>query len=218
MDDDVLEIVFTDKYDPALSKAEFAFSWLYWWNNTEIINMGGLMDVAFSGEWRSGFVAADHFNAEGRVTCLTDTDEFTYLQYMGRYQPSGTDRKLKEKLYVTAPLGATKKIKCKKPCLLLERITKDWYSSAYDFYWIPTLWPHTAGRVPNVANDISIIAQPPEQLTIIKVYGKKWFKLKTYDGYSGWIRCDNNEIDAYSFTMGWDADDMFSGIQTGEPM
>ena len=212
VNDDVLEIVFTDKHNSDLSENEFAFSWLYWWNSTEIILMGGVMDVAFSGEWRSGFVAAEHFDAEGAVFCLTDTDNFTYLLYIGHYEPEGADRKLKEKLYATAPVGNQVKIKCKQPCLLLKKITKDYYNSAYDFYWITSLWPYTAGRVPDVDEGISIIAQPGEYLTIVKVYGKLWFKLRTSDGYSGWIRCENNVISAYDFVMGWDADDMFSGL------
>ncbi len=210
-DDKILELAFTDKYNPDLPDGKYAFTHLYWWKKTKIIFMGELMDVKFDGEWRSGFNPADYFNADGRVTCLTATDELTYLMYMGRYKPSGSDRKLKESKY-TAKVIKTKKIKCKKPCLLLKERTEKYYNSAYDYYWIPTLFPYTAGRVPNVDEGIRIIAQPAEHLTITHVYGKYWFRMKTHDGYQGWVCCENKKVKVYYSTMGWKASDIFSGL------
>lgn len=210
--DKMLELVFTEKYNPALAEGKYAFSYLFWWNGTEALPMGGLMDVKFDGAWRSGFDPAIHFDGNGTVMCLTDTDELTYLLYMGHYEPSGSKRVLDEDGYSTAPVGEVKKIKCKKPCLLLDEITRDYFNSAYDYYWIPTLYPYTAGRVPHVEAGIEIIAQPGEWLSITKVYGKTWFKLKTSDGYQGWINCKNHQLPVYYFTMGWTASDMFSGL------
>lgn len=210
-DDGILELVFTDKYDPALPDRKYAFSWLYWWNGTEVISMGGLMDVKFAGEWQDSFQPADYFDANGMVKCLTAADELTHIEYMGHYEPSGSDRKLKEKLY-SANAVNTKKVTLKQPCLLLEEITEEYYSSEWDFYWIPGLPPYTEGRIPNVSEGISIIAQAGEKLTIIKVYGKHWLKMKTSDGYSGWIRVADNAVKPYDFTMGWHTDDMFSGL------
>ncbi len=210
--DKILEFVFTDKYNPSLPQGKYAFSYLYWWNGTDLLFMGGLMDVKFDQGWRSAFKSVDHFDAKGLVMCLTDTDELTYLLYMGHYNPAGSKRVLEETRYTAGIVGETKKLKCKKPCLLLKNITDDYYNSAYDYYWIPTLWPYTAGRVPNVSEGIAIIAQTNEYLTITRVYGKRWFKLKTSDGYQGWIYCNNKEVSAYTFTMGWKAGDMFSGL------
>lgn len=212
-DDGTLEIVFTDAYNPTLPEGEFAFSWLYWWSGYEAIGIGSLMDVKFDGEWRAAFNPLDHFDGANTVTFLAETDELTHVYYMGRFHKSDENEgMLEETAYATPVVGEPVTINCKQPCLLLEDITKDYYNSAYDYYWIPTLWPYTAGRVPNVDEGIEIIAQTGEKLTIVKVYGKRWFKLRTSDGYAGWIRCENHEIDAYAFTMGWDADDMFSGL------
>lgn len=211
--DGILEFVFTDKHPP---EDGYAYSWLYWWNGTEILNMGPLMDITLPWVRRSYFYPphfdpADHFDAKGTVTCKAATVEFTFIEYMARYTPSGDGRRLEEKLYDADPLE-TKNITCKQPCVLLKDISEDYYSPAYDYYWTTDLWPYTAGRVPDVSEGISIIAQPGEQLTIESVYGKYWFKLKTSDGYSGWIRCEGNVIESYGSTMGWNADDVFSGL------
>jgi len=142
---------------------------------------------------------------------MTDTDTLTYLLYMGHYKPSGDDRKLKEIKYAAVTLGDKKKIKCKKPVLLLEKLTSDYFSSEFDYYWIPTIWPYTAGRVPHVCDGVEIIAQPGEWLTIEKVYGKSWFKMSTSDGYSGWMKLLNGGpmLDP---TVGWTLSDVFSGL------
>ncbi len=208
--DNILELLFTDGNAP-LPDGKYHFSWLYWWNGTDTLFMGGLMDVWFGGEPINEFTPADYFDGNGLVKCLTATDEFTYIEYMGRYEPSGSGRKLKEKLYSADPVKA-KKVKCKQPCLLLEERTEKYYSSAWDYYWITNLAPYTEGRVPNVDEGIAIIAQTDEQLTIIKVYGKHWFKLKTSDGYSGWINVADGAVKPYDFTMNWDKGDMFSGL------
>jgi hypothetical protein len=209
--DKILEILFTDRYDPDLPEGKYAFSHLYWWNGTELIFMGGLMDVKFDGEWRIGFQPTEHFDSNNTVMCLTDTDELTYLLYMGHYKPSGNKRKLEEVKYSTAPIGDVKKLKCKKPVLLLEELTSDYFNSAYDYYWTPSIWPYTAGRVPHVSEGVEIIAQPGEWLSIIKVYGKYWFKLKTSDGYSGWLKITNGKP-TLDPTVGWTLSDIFEGL------
>ncbi len=44
------------------------------------------------------------------------------------------------------------------------------------------------------------------------MYGKRWFKLKTADGYQGWIRVVNFEMSGYDDVMYIDAWDIFDGI------
>jgi hypothetical protein len=210
--DKILELVFTEEYDAGLADSEKAFSYLYWWNGTKLVYMGGLMDVKFAGGWRTSFKASAYFNGIGQVTCLTRTEELTDLWYMGHYKPKGTDRKLVEYSYTAKPLGDVTKLTCKKFCLIQTKAVNTYMSSEYDYYWIPTLSPTTDGRIHNPAPGLVIIAQPGEKLTITGVYGKYWVRVKTYDGYQGWIYCKDKKVGAYFFTMGWTAEDMFDGL------
>ncbi len=51
-----------------------------------------------------------------------------------------------------------------------------------------------------------------ETLEVVKMYGKRWFKLKTTDDYQGWIRVYNFEMSGYDDIMYIDAWDIFDGI------
>jgi hypothetical protein len=216
--DKYLEFVFTDKYDAGLADSEKAFSWMYWWNGTKLILMGGLMDVKFDGAWRSTFKAADCVSGkDGQVACLTNSTELTDIWYIAWYRPAGKDRKLSEWRHTAAPVNEVGQLTCKTVCLLQtnhdETSRNNTYmNSEFDYYWIPTLSPTTLGRVLNPAPGIKIIAQVGEKLTIMGTYGKTWFKVKTHDGYIGWIYCKGKHVGGYYTSMGWTAEDMFDGL------
>jgi hypothetical protein len=82
----------------------------------------------------------------------------------------------------------------------------------YDYYWIPTLKPTTKGRIHEPDEGIEIIVRPGDKLTVTGVYGKYWHRVKTADGYQGWIYVRDNHVGAYFATMGWTITDMYNGI------
>jgi hypothetical protein len=212
--DKILELVFTDSYNADLADSEKASSWVYWWNGTKLISMGGLMDIKFAGSWRTSFVAKNYFNGKGQITCLMRSTHLTDIWYMGHYKPSvdNADRRLVEYYFDTVPINEVGPLTCKKVCLIQKKHEDTYMNSAYDYYWIPTLAPTTLGRIPNPDDGIKIIARPGDVLTVTGVYGYKWVKVKTTDGYEGWIYCKDHKVGAYFATMGWKADDMFDGI------
>jgi hypothetical protein len=214
--DNILELVFTDNYDAGLADSEKAFSWVYWWNGTKLIYMGGLMDIKFAGAWRSTFVAKDHFNGKGVITCLMRSTNLTDIWYMGHYKPSVdyTDRRLVEYYFITVPINEVGPLTCKTVCLIQKKYEDTYFNSMYDYYWIPTLAPTTLGRILDPDTGIKIIVRPGETLTITGVYGSRWFRVKTFDGYQGWIYCKDKKVGAYNATMGWTADDMFDGLMS----
>lgn len=210
--DKILELVFTDKYDPEIADSEKAFSWVYWWNGTKLLFMGGMMDMKFAGDWRSTFKAADFTNGKGQASCLTRTEELTDIWYIANYRPSGSARKLSEYRHTAAPVNEVGQLTCKTYCLIQTDHVDTYMSSMYDYYWIPTLPPTTLGRVLNPDTGIKIIAQPGDKLAITGTYGKTWFKVKTQDGHQGWIYCKDKKVGAYFATKGWTAEDMFDGL------
>jgi hypothetical protein len=214
--DKILELVFTDAYDAGLADSEKAFSWVYWWDGTKLIYMGGLMDIKFAGAWRAAFVAKDHFNGKKVITCLMRSTELTDVWYMGHYQPSvdHADRRLVEYYFVTVPINEVGQltVKAGHVCLIQKKYEDTYFNSMYDYYWIPTLAPTTLGRILDPAAGIKIIERAGEKLTITGVYGYKWFRVKTHDGYQGWIYCKGKKVGAYYGVMGWTADDMFDGL------
>lgn len=216
--DKYMEFVFTDAYSDDLADSEKAYSWLYWWDGSKLLLMGGLMDVKFDGAWRSSFKVNDVIDGEGQVFALARTQELTDIWYTAYYKTTGTGRKLYEWRHTAEPVNEVEKLTCKTVCLLQAnhdetgRDKNKYASSEYDYYWIPTLSPTTLGRVLDPAEGIKVIAQPGDKLTIIGTYGPTWFKVKTQDGIVGWIYCKGGKVGAYNATMGWTASDMFTGI------
>lgn len=216
--DKILELVFTDKYNANLADSEKAFSWMYWWNGSKLISMGGLMDVKFDGNWRSAFKAEDVTDGKGQVFCLTRTQELTDIWYVAYYKTTGNDRKLYEWRHTAEPVNELEPLTCKTVCLLqsnhdeTSRDHNKYANSMYDYYWIPTLEPTTLGRIADPDEGIKLIARPDDKLTITGTYGPTWFKVKTQDGYVGWIYCKDKKVGAYNATVGWTAEDMFDGL------
>ena len=61
---------------------------------------------------------------------------------------------------------------------------------------------------------VAFLPQAGEELTIVKVYGKMWFKLKAADGKQGWLKCKDMKVYGYWPVMGqnYTADNLFDGI------
>ncbi len=208
--DNYLELVFTDKYDPGLADTEFAYSYLYWWDGSNLTSMGSLMDVKFAGAWRSDFKAKKHFKADGFVYCLAHTTEFTDIWYMERLKPDGSGRKLKEDFsdYTAAPVNTIEplKIKAGKKCLLLARGLSKYFSNSN--MWDYTKSPHNAARTKNPMDGVVVVAQAGETLTVYKVLGPNWVVLQTSDGYRGYIKVVKGKVQGYNLAPS----DIFDGI------
>jgi hypothetical protein len=214
--DGILELAFTDEYDGELADTEFPFTYLYWWDGTDLIKMGGLMDMKFAGAWRSEFDPTDNFDAHGMVMCLTRTQNFSDTWYTGHYMPNGTSRKLKEDLYAAPVLFHQEPLVLKQYILLLKKIDNTYFEFSYQVMWDYASGCGGMAWQPRDYSDdiIAFIPQAGEELTIIKVYGKKWFKLQASDGKSGWLKCENMKVYGYWPTMGenYTADNLFGGI------
>ncbi len=216
--DNILELAFTDEYNGDLGDTEFAFTYLYWWNSAEnkLVKMGGLMDMKFAGAWRGDFDPADNFDAHGIVMCLTRTQNFSDVWYTGHYKPDGADRKLKEELYSAPVLNHQEPLKLKEFIILLKNVTNDYFEDSYD-----VMWDYASGcgglswEGRNYSNDyIAFLPRAGEELTIVKVYGKMWFKLKASDGKQGWLKCKDMKVWGYWPVLGqnYTADNLFEGI------
>ena len=212
--DSLLELVFTDQYDSGLADTEFPCSYVYWWNGSSLVAMGTLMDVKFAGAWRSAFDATKYFKGNGEVYDLGHTTELTDLWYMKQSKPDGSNRKLKEVLYAVKPLFNPQPltIKAGRACLLLAHGNSTFFGSSYASMWDYASYPHSDGRVTNPTDDIIIIAQAGETLTIVGVLGPNWVKLQTSDGYKGWIKVVEGNVQGYWQVMHYTAEDIFDGI------
>lgn len=214
--DGILEIAFTDVYREDLADTEFVFTWYYWFNGTDFVRMGGLMDMKFAGAWRAGFDPSVYMDGHSTVMCLTRSEHFTDIWYTGKYSPNGASRKFREVLYVTQPVFPVQELELKAghACILLHNIDNTYFDPAYAAMWDYASWPHADGRVadPNSDGVINLIAVGPETLQVIKVYGKLWTKLQTADGYSGWVKVVDSEMWFYNEIMNIDVYDMFDGI------
>ncbi len=212
--DNILELAFTDKYSSELADTEFPFTYLYWWNGTELKKMGGLMDVKFDGAWRNTFDPAKHFDARGMVMCLTRTQNFSDVWYTGHYKPDVAARKLKEDLYAAPVLYKQEPLTLKHYMLLLKKIDNKYFDSSYAVIWDYASDSGGYGSRPREYSDeaVAFIPQAGEKLTIVKVYGKKWFKLKASDGKQGWLKCEDSKVFDYWKVMQYKAEDLFDGI------
>lgn len=209
--DNTLGVAVTDKYDSGLADSEKAFTWLYWWNGSKLINMGGLMDVKFDGAWRTGFDPKKYFNGKGQVTCLARTQEFSDVWYNGHYKPSGSSRMLKEITYAAKPVNEQESLKLKHLCVLLKHADSKYFGSAYSVMWDYASGYATLGR--DYSDEaVSFIPQQGEKLKIVSVLGQNWFKLKASDGKTGWLKCVDMKIQGYYQVMHYKANDIFEGI------
>ncbi|MHB1314491.1 MAG: hypothetical protein ACYCX2_03265 [Christensenellales bacterium] len=209
--DNTLELVFTDRYSSGLADSEKAYSYLYWWNGTQILKMGSLMDVKFAGAWKAGFDPTEHFDGKGMVMCLARTEEFSDVWYTGHYLADGTSRKLKEDGYSTKPINEQSAMTLKHYCVLLKKIDSKYFGFDYSVIWDDASGYATLDR--NYTDDIvSFIPREGEQLKIIRVYGQYWFKLQAADGKSGWLKCVDGKVQGYYQVMNIVASDIFDGI------
>lgn len=209
--DDILELAFTWKYDSDLADSEKAFTYLYWWTGSKLIEMGSLMDVKFAGGWRDDFDPKDHFDGKGLITCLARTEHFSDTWYKGRYKCKGSDRKLSEELYATKPVNQQERMTLKHDCLLLKHGDSKYFKSAYAAMWDDAGAYGIFDR--NYSDEaVSFIPQTGEQLKIVGVIGKNWFKMEASDGKKGWLKCIDKKVQGYYQVMGIDAYDIFEGI------
>ncbi len=206
--DNILEIAFTDKYDPDLADSEKAFTYLYWWKNTKIISMGGLMDVKFDGSWRSSFDPKKHFNATGQVTCLTRTEHFSDTWYNGHYIIKGSNRKLEEEAYAAKPINQQYPITLIHWLPLTKHYKSKYFTTAYGELWDDGGSYGTFAR--NHSDDVvEFIPQAGEDLKIVGVFGRYGFKLQASDGKKGWMKCKDKKVQGFYQVMGYDAYDIF---------
>jgi hypothetical protein len=212
--DGILELAFTDEYNDDLADTEFAFTYLYWWDGTDLKKMGGLMNMKFAGAWRGDFDPADNLDAHGTVMCLTRTQNFSDAWYTGHYVPDGADRKLKEDLYAAPVLLNQEPLTLKSYIILLKNIDSTLFDFSYEVCWDYASMSGGYGDRPRDYSDdyVSFIPQAGEELTIVKVYGKKWFKLRASDGKQGWLKCEDQKIFNYWQVMHYTAADIFDGI------
>jgi hypothetical protein len=210
------EIVFCEKYnatygsDPEVKPTAF----LYWWNGTKLIQMGSIGDAGFDGAWRSTFKAADHFDGAGLVAGYSFTGSLTKIYYTGHFEASGSSRKLVEENYAAKVLWTPNDLVLKKPCLLLAHGDSTYFGSTYSGLWDYASGEYTLPREPNPggAAYISIIAQTGETVKIVGVLGQNWVKLKTSDGFTGWIKVVENKVQGYNQVMHIVAPDIFNGL------
>ena len=214
IDDGWLEIAFCDIDDPPEHDLDIPFTYYYWWDGTGFIECGSFWDMGWDGSYRASFDANDHMDGHGIIMSLDRSPNFTDVWYMAHWTLAGSNRQKKEDLYVTTPLYTTAPLTLNEPCLLLANIDLDYFDTPYNSMWDHASWPHCDGRTidPGGTGDVVIIAQPGETLEVVKVYGKRWFKLKTSDGYQGWIRVVNYEMSGYDDVMYIDAWDIFDNI------
>lgn len=208
--DSILELCFTDEYYE-LADSEEAYSYLYWWNGTDLKEMGFVAGLKFDGAWRADLHPADFFDGQGLVQYVMRTTHLTDVWYMGHFYCDGSDRLLKEDYYTSAPLYDVEPLTLKTYLVLLKKIDSDYFGSDYS-----VVWDYASGYalLPRDHSDdiVSFIPQEGETLTVVRVYGQYWFKLQASDGKSGWLKCVDGKIQGVYQVMGWEASDIFDGI------
>lgn len=209
-----LEIAFCDEYHLPDFDLDFPFTYYYWFDGTDFIECGSFWDMGWDGAWRADFNANDHMDGHGIIMSLDRSLNFTDAWYMAHWTLDGTNRQKKEDEYATVPLFHVEDLTLNYPCILLKNISLEYFKTSYDSMWDHASWPHSEGRVldPGGTGDIVIIAQPGETLEVVKMYGKRWFKLRTHDGHMGWIRVVDFEMSGYDDVMYLDAWEIFDNI------
>jgi hypothetical protein len=208
--DSILEFAFTDAYYE-LADGEEACTYLYWWDGTQLYDMGPVVGLKFDGAWRAGLHPADYFDGQGLVQYVTRTTEFTDVWYMGHFLCDGAERTLKEDYYATPPLFDPDPLTLKEYLVLLNKINSDYFKP--DYY---VIWDYASGyaMLPRSHSDeiVSFIPREGETLRIVRVYGQYWFKLEAADGKKGWLKCVDGKVQGVWQVMRWDAFDLFDGI------
>lgn len=209
-----LEIAFCDEYHLPDFDLDFPFTYYYWFNGTDFIECGSFWDMGWDGDWRADFNANDHMDGHGIIMSLDRSLNFTDAWYMAHFTLDGANRQKKEDEYATVPLFHVEDLTLNYPCILLKNISLEFFDSSYSVMWDHASYPHSEGRAldPSGTGDIVIIAQPGETLEIVKMYGKRWFKLRTHDGHMGWIRVVDFEMSGYDDVMHIDAWEIFDNI------
>lgn len=212
--DDWLEIAFCDEYHLPDFDLDFPFTYYYWFNGTDFIECGSFWDMGWDGDWRADFNANDHMDGHGIIMSLDRSLNFTDAWYMAHWILEGANRQKKEDEYATVPLFNVEDLTLNYPCILLKNISLEFFDSSYNVMWDHASYPHSEGRAldPGGTGDIVIIAQPGETLEVVKMYGKRWFKLRTHDGHMGWIRVVDFEMSGYDDVMYLDAWEIFDNI------
>jgi len=209
-----LEIAFCDIDDPPEHDLDRPYTHYYWWDGSTFIHCGSFWEMGWDGAERAGFDANDHMDGHGMIMSVDRSPNFTDVWYMAHWELNGANRQKKEDLYAAPLLHSTPDLTLEMPCLLLENINLSYFDAGHSAWWDHASWPHVNGRVvdPGGTGDFIIIAQPPETLEVIKVYGKRWFKLRTHDGYSGWIRVVDFKMSGYDDVMYIDVWDIFEDV------
>ncbi|MBT3318154.1 MAG: hypothetical protein HN948_02145 [Clostridia bacterium] len=209
-----IEIAFCDVDDAPEHDLDLPNTYYYWWDGSTFIECGSFWDMGWDGAARASFDATEHMDGHGMIMSLDRSPNFTDMWYMAHWELNGANRQKKEDLYATVPLYPIPDLTLKKPCILLKNIDLAYFEFSMNVMWDHASWPHSEGRAidPGGTGDVVIIAQNGETLEVVKVYGKRWFKLKTADGYQGWIRVVSFEMSGYDDVMYIDAWDIFDGI------
>lgn len=208
--DDILEIALTDQYHE-LEDTEQAFTYLFWWDGTQLYDMGLVEGLMFDSFWRADLHPAAFFDGKGLVQYITRTTEFTDVWYMGHFICDGAERKLKEDFYASDPLYEPDPLTLRTYCVLLKEIDSEYFKDKYSEMWDYGGSYGTFGR--NYSDEIvSFIPQKGETLNIVRVYGPYWFKLEASDGKTGWLKCVDGKIQGIYQVMGWESFDVFDGI------
>lgn len=209
------EIVFSEKYnasygsDPEVKPTAF----LFWWNGTKLIQMGTIGDAGFDGSWRSGFKCTDHFDGNKLVAGYAFTGHLTKIYYTAHYNPSGTDRKLKEINYATKVLWTPNDLTLKSPVLLLPHAQQSYFDSAHSVLWDYASGEYVDGRGPRtVDGEDAFMTETGDTVKIVSVFGPNYVKLKTSDGHTGWIKVIDNKVQGYYQVMHITAPDIFDGL------
>ena len=208
--DSILELGFTDQYYD-LADGEEAYTYLFWWDGTQLYDMGPVVGLMFDGVWRGGLHPANFFDGAGLVQYVTRTTEFTDVWYVGRFLCDGAERALKEDYYATDPLYEPDPLTLKTYCVLLKEIDSQYFEFDYAVIWD---YASGYGTLPRDYSDeiVAFIPQEGETLEIVRVYGQYWFKLKASGGKTGWLKCVDGKIQGIYQVMGWEAFDIFDGI------
>ncbi len=209
------EIVFSEKYDASYgSDPEVKpTAYLHWWNGTKLILMGYVGDAGFDGNWRSGFKCKDHFDGNKLVAGYASSGHLTKIYYTAHFNPSGSERKLKEVNYAAKVLWTPNDLTLKAPVLLLPHAKQNYFDSAHSVLWDTVGGEYVSGRgARTVDGEAAFMAWTGDTVKIVGVFGPNYVKLKTADNKTGWIRVIENKVQGYYQVMHVTAEDIFDGL------
>jgi hypothetical protein len=213
INDSIMEIVLTGSHKSGDMENSGSSTYIFWWNGSSVIHIGTIPDIVFDGSSAERFDPSIYFDAAGSVYIPTMSTVIEEIWYRGLYLPSGENRMLEEEPYITEPINDVIDLELNNGymCALLFDIDEKYFDKQYNVIWDYASWPHINGREidPEPKGVFSVIAAGPEKLEIIQLFGGNWLKLRTYDGYEGWICIADNKIKGYDKVMYIDIFDMF---------